>query len=86
MEVHGAKEQPMKWLNRITWILIYSGLLLLVVALAAAQLDPNDVNILGWSLGSLGALATVAGVVCIYIRSRLSQQKSKEERNHGASR
>jgi amino acid transporter len=65
----------MKWLDRITWTLIYGGLLTLVAGIAAANLDPNDANILGWSLGSIGTLATAAGVVCVYIRSRLSQRK-----------
>jgi hypothetical protein len=60
-------ENGKKWFERITWALIYGGLLMLITGIVAGESH----TILGWSLGSVGSLATAAGVVMIYIRSRM---------------
>jgi hypothetical protein len=60
-------ENGKKWFGRATWTLIYGGLLMLITGIAAGESH----TILGWSLGSIGSLATAAGVVMIYIRSRI---------------
>jgi hypothetical protein len=53
--------------ERWVWILIYGGLLVLVFGLAV-----EDLNFpLGWSMVSAGALAVIAGVVLIFVRSRM---------------
>jgi hypothetical protein len=61
-------QRPHLWLERITWVLIYGGLLTVVYSFA---LGDQPIHMLwGWSVGTVGAAATVAGLVLIYIRSR----------------
>jgi hypothetical protein len=50
----------------IIWICIYGGLLSIVAGLALAGVSSS----LAWTLGAGGSLATVLGIVLIYIRSR----------------
>ncbi|HSW04747.1 hypothetical protein [Aquabacterium sp.] len=54
-------------IERWVWILIYGGLLVLVLGVAV-----EDLNFaLGWSMVTGGGGAAVAGVVLIFIRSRM---------------
>lgn len=68
------------WFDRLTWILIYGGLfgIVLGVATHGAHL------IAGWSLGVVGGAAFAAGVVLIWVRSRLppSAGSGAESSNH----
>jgi hypothetical protein len=48
------------------WVCLYGGLLSIVGALAIAEVAPGS----AWVLGSAGSLATVLGMILIYIRSR----------------
>jgi predicted NAD-dependent protein-ADP-ribosyltransferase YbiA (DUF1768 family) len=50
----------------LIWICLYGGLLSIAAAFAVEDV-PGD---LAWWLGSVGSLATVLGIVLIYIRSR----------------
>jgi hypothetical protein len=57
------------WFDRTTWTLIYGGLLLVVYSFA---LGDQPIHMLwGWSVGTVGAAVTVAGIVMVYIRSRI---------------
>lgn len=56
-------------LQALIWVLIYSGLLTLVLGLFTRR---NDVA-LGTLLMVAGALGAAAGVVLIYVRSRLKE-------------
>jgi len=51
----------------LVWVLVYGGALLLVLGLFVARSD----GALGWLLGLAGAAIAVAGVVLIYLRSRM---------------
>jgi len=53
----------------LAWVLLYGGLLLAVLGLAVQRLD----DALGWSMAVLGALAAAAGVVLIWLRSRMDR-------------
>ena len=55
-------------IGALVWVLIYGGLLLCAmgVALSRGGLD------YGWSVSVAGIAAAVAGVVLIYVRSRLT--------------
>jgi hypothetical protein len=53
-------------LDTLVWVLIYGGLLTLSLAVFVGGTSP----LLGWGLGVAGALATVAGVVLVWVRSR----------------
>lgn len=57
------------WLERLIWILIYGGLFGVVLGIAThgAHL------VAGWSLGVLGGIAVAAGVVLIWVRSRIRE-------------
>jgi hypothetical protein len=68
-EVEKTKPKRWLWLERLIWILIFGGLLLVVLGIATG----DDSVAWGWSLGSIGAVATAAGCVLIYIRSRLPE-------------
>jgi vacuolar-type H+-ATPase subunit I/STV1 len=56
-------------LDGLIWILIFVGLFVLVLGIASH----DETVIGGWSLSVLGALSTAAGVVLIYVRSRLPE-------------
>ncbi|MEJ8848415.1 hypothetical protein [Variovorax rhizosphaerae] len=53
------------------WILIYGGLFLLILGIATARIDAFT----GWMMAVPGAVAAVVGVVLIYVRSRLKDDK-----------
>jgi hypothetical protein len=48
------------------WVCLYGGLLSIAAALAISEVASGW----AWMLGSAGSLATVLGLVLIYIRSR----------------
>ncbi len=50
------------------WILIYGGLLLACLALFVARIDPE----LGWTVASTGGGLLGAGLLLIYLRSRMA--------------
>ena len=55
------------WLEGLTWILIYAGLLALVLGVWVAPIDDDT----GWPLRVGGALAAIVGFALIYVRSRI---------------
>lgn len=58
-----------KRLEKITWLLIYGGLLALLLGIFVLKSD----SILGWVTLGMGTLAAVTGFVLIYVRSRIGQ-------------
>jgi hypothetical protein len=54
----------------LVWILIYGGLLVLGlgVALSRGGLD------YGWTVSVVGVVLAIAGVVLVYVRSRMSER------------
>lgn len=59
--------KTLAWIDRLIWILIYSGLFVLVLGLASLTQSPAT----GWWLVTGGACIAVAGVVLLWIRSRM---------------
>lgn len=57
-----------------TWVLIYAGLLILITGFTLGQMTPATAQA-GWrtadTLMLSGSLATAAGALLIYIRSRM---------------
>lgn len=58
-------------LQALIWVLIYAGLLTLVLGLFTRR----NAGPLGWSLMVAGGLVTAVGVVLIYVRSRLKEDR-----------
>ena len=56
--------------ERLVWILIYGGLIVFVVGVALSRggLD------YGWSVSVVGIVVAVAGVVLVYVRSRMADR------------
>ncbi len=55
-----------KSVEKLAWLLIYSGMLL-----ASVGVFLSDSSFLGWALVSVGATEVVSGIVLIYLRSRM---------------
>ena len=64
-----ASRQAIKRLDALIWALIFGGLLTLSLGLATH----SSHVIAGWSLTAVGAIAAAAGVVLIWVRSRMSE-------------
>jgi hypothetical protein len=62
---------PHARLENWIWILLYGGLLLVILGIATGRLEPFT----GWLLAIPGAVAAGVGVVLIYVRSRLKDDK-----------
>lgn len=56
-------------LDRMVWILIYAGMFAIVLGIASRPTAP----VAGWIMIVVGGLACVAGVVLIWMRSRLDE-------------
>ena len=63
-------KSPAERIETWIWVLVYGGLLVcgLGVALSRGGLD------YGWTVSVIGIVAAVAGVVLIYVRSRMSDR------------
>ncbi len=55
-----------------TWVLIYGGLIGVGLGLSMRRYDDG----MGWATVGLGALATLLGAVCIWIRSRMKNSST----------
>ena len=64
-----ASARALAWIERLVWILIYTGLFMVVLGMA--NLPGQTAT--GWSLIAAGAVLTIAGVILIWVRSRLRQ-------------
>lgn len=62
-----ASARAIAWVERLVWILIYGGLLTLILGIVAAPVSPAT----GWAMGVGGCAAAAAGVVLIWVRSRM---------------
>ncbi|HZY18538.1 MAG TPA: hypothetical protein VFE82_08650 [Ramlibacter sp.] len=64
-----ASARALAWVERLVWILIYGGLFGVVLGIATGGAH----LVAGWSLGVLGGIAVAAGLVLIWVRSRLRE-------------
>ena len=56
-------------IERLAWIAIYGGLFAVILGVVSGEVHV----IAGWSLGVLGGMAVIAGIVLIVVRSRLTE-------------
>lgn len=64
-----ASPQALARLGSIIWALIFGGLFAITFSFVFKDVG----QALSWSLAVAGAVATVAGAVLIYVRSRLTE-------------
>ena len=64
-----ASERARAWVERLAWIAIYGGIFAIILGVVSGEVHV----IAGWSLGVLGGVAVVAGVVLIIVRSRMAE-------------
>ena len=69
-----ASQSTLRWVQRLVWIGIYSGLLAIVLGVFLNPLEP----LLAASIQGVGAVLLVAGLVLIYVRSRLQEPPSDQ--------
>jgi hypothetical protein len=62
-----ASTKTLLWIERLVWILIYAGLFAVVLGVVTL---PHE-SVAAWTLFVSGGCATVAGIVLIWVRSRL---------------
>ena len=60
-------DPSMARLHKVTWTLIFGGLLLLTFGIFVGKTD----DVIGWSMMAAGGVMTVAGMALIYVRSKL---------------
>ncbi|HEX7890719.1 MAG TPA: hypothetical protein VF522_15265 [Ramlibacter sp.] len=61
--------RALKRYDNLVWALIFGGLLVLVLGIASH----DEAAIAGWSLTVVGGMAAVAGIVMIFVRSRMRE-------------
>ena len=66
-----ASAGTLAWIDRVVWALIYGGLFMLILGLAALPAH----TVASWPLIVVGAVLVVAGAVLIWLRARLSTGK-----------
>lgn len=62
-----AHKRKRHWIEHLTWVLIYGGLLTVVLGIATGRSD----EAIGWRLMVPGAIAAAIGLVLIGVRSRM---------------
>ena len=67
---NGTTNARLLRVERSIWVLIYGGLLSIVLGAFIDQQEAQDAGL----FYNLGGLAVVAGVVLIYVRSRLREE------------
>jgi heme/copper-type cytochrome/quinol oxidase subunit 1 len=66
---NGTTDTRLVRLERLTWLLIYLGLVVLVLGSFMQRMQPAT----GWFVA--GGVAVVSGIVLIYVRSRMRENK-----------
>ena len=63
--------------DKLIWVLVYGGLLMVSLGIFVKRSDPG----LGWTLIGLGALVAVVGAALVWVRSRMPENPPpKQER------
>ena len=55
-------------LHKITWALIFGGLLVAILGIFVGKTD----DVIGWSMVAAGGVLTAVGAVLIYVRSTMT--------------
>ena len=68
----GTSSKRLKRIETAIWVLIYGGLLTFIIGHFTAEADVN----LARTMGVIGMVAVAVGVILIYVRSRLREEKT----------
>ncbi|MES2633681.1 MAG: hypothetical protein V4669_11965 [Pseudomonadota bacterium] len=74
-----ATQQTIALIERLIWVLIYAGLLLGITGIAIRRANPGA----AWTMIAIGAVLVVAGVVLIWVRSRMDESKIPDLKTPG---
>ncbi|MRD48547.1 hypothetical protein [Caenimonas koreensis] len=66
-----TSDKTIELIEKWTWILIYAGLFAIIVGIASMSASPST----AWTLVAVGAVLAVAGVVLIWVRSKLDARR-----------
>jgi vacuolar-type H+-ATPase subunit I/STV1 len=64
-----ASARALAWIERLVWVLIYTGLFAVVLGIATRGRSSGA----SWALMIAGGILAIAGVVLIWVRSRLDK-------------
>ncbi len=65
-----ASPRSLVWIERLIWMLIFGGLLVMVLGIAGTHQNASSADV----LVTLGAMAAAVGVVLIWVRSRMKEK------------
>ncbi|MDP2067024.1 MAG: hypothetical protein Q8K38_13785 [Burkholderiaceae bacterium] len=65
-----ASPRTLVWIERLIWVLIFGGLLVMVLGIAGTHQNASGADV----LVTLGAMAAAVGVFLIWVRSRLKEK------------
>jgi hypothetical protein len=68
-------------IERLTWVLIYGGLLMVGLAFALRSTSEP----LAWAIGVAGAVEVAVGVVLIWVRSRMKPTSADGDAGPGSA-
>jgi hypothetical protein len=64
-----ASARALARVERLIWTLVYGGIFAVILGVASGGAH----RVAGWSLGVLGGAAVAAGVILIWVRSRMHE-------------
>ncbi len=76
-----ASRRTLAWIDSLAWVALYGGLFAIVLGIATG----GGHVIAGWSFGVLGAMGVAAGIVLIFVRSRLPEPPADEAQSSSSS-
>ena len=65
-----ASPRMQVWIERLIWVLIFGGLLVMVLGIASTRQNAAGAD----TLVALGAIAAAVGVFLIWVRSRMKEK------------
>ena len=63
-----SKHAPL--VEKLVWVYVYAGMILLGVGLAAQRSDPT----VGWTIAVIGVVSICIGIVLVWVRSRMKRE------------
>jgi len=68
-----ASKKTLNWVERLVWICLYAGLLAISLSLFLSDAEPQQAA----GIQGVGFVLVIAGVLLIYVRSRLRESAAE---------